>query len=263
MMFLILLLLASSPAKSVDTAVSDRAWTMLKEGVSSSSAVKRAKAVHALGLGGIRTESMAEKALTDSDKNVRAEAAAALLLMNATGARPNLRACLKDKEVQVVMACANTLYQFKDPAAFEVYYAILTGQRRSHEGLVQSQLDTLRDRKQMEMLAFQTGIGFVPYGGTAWEAIKTIEHDASTPVRALAAQRLSKDPSKTTTAGLEKYAMDKKPQVRQAVLQAISQRGDPSFLNTVETLLFDDNESVRYDAAATVILLSGRVSKKR
>lgn len=257
------LLLVGSVTKPVETPVTNRAWTLLKEGLSNTNAGKRMKAVHALGLAGLRTQSMAETALTDPDKLVRAEAAAALLQMNAVGASPKLRQCLKDKELQVVLACANTLYEFKDPAAYEIYYDILTGERRSHTGLLQSQLDTLHDRRQLEMLAFQTGIGFVPYGGTAWQAIKTIERDDSSPIRALAATRLAKDPSKATTAGLEKYAQDKKPQVREAVLQAIAVRGDPALMNTVETLLGDDNESVRFDAAATVISLSDRTESGR
>lgn len=182
--------------------------------------------------------------------------------MHAVGALPKLRECLKDKEVQVVLACANALYQFKDPAAYEVYFALLTGQRRSHESLLQSQLDTLHDRKQLEKLAFETGIGFVPYGGAAWQAIRTVTHDDSSPIRALAATRLATDPQPSTTKALIKYAVDKKPLVREAVIQAIVKRGDPSLLNTVETLLGDENDAVRYDAAAAVIALSGRRSAK-
>jgi HEAT repeat protein len=235
---------------------------MLKQGVVDPDASKRIKAVHALGLAGLHTQFLAEKALTDADKQVRSEAAAALEQMHAVSARPKLRECLKDQEVQVVLACANTLYQFKDPAAYEVYYALLTGERRSHESLLQSQLDTLRDRKQVEKLAFETGIGFVPYGGAAWQAIRTVTHDDASPVRALAAARLATDPQPSTTSALAKYALDKKPQVRQAVLQAIVKRGDPSLLNTVEVLLGDENDSVRYAAAAAFISLSSRPAAK-
>jgi HEAT repeat protein len=48
--------------------------------------------------------------------------------------------------------------------------------------------------------------------------------------------------------------------VREAVVEAIARRGDPALLKTVTTLLYDDNESVRFDAAATVISLSRRAS---
>lgn len=108
---------------------------------------------------------MAEVALNDADKDVRSEAATSLGRMNARQARPRLRACLNDNEIQVVLACTNALYLFKDPVAYQVYYALLTGNRKSSQGLPQSQLNTLHDRKQLEKLAFETGIGFVPFGG--------------------------------------------------------------------------------------------------
>lgn len=235
---------------------------MLKEGVADKSAVKRAKAVHALGLlKDNEAQRMAEKALDDSDKEVRSEAAAALGKMNRADARPKLRACLNDKEIQVVLACTNSLYLLKDPMADEVYYALLTGERKSSKGLLQSQLDTLRDRKQLEKLAFETGIGFVPYGGMGWEAIKTIRLDDASPVRALAAQRLAADPDPKSAQALGEGLNDKKSQVRAAVIEAIAKRGDPALLTDVIALLDDTDDSVRDDAAAAVISLSRGRSK--
>jgi len=258
-MIAFLLLLAVLAVPTADSSQSQRAWTMLKEGVADKSAVKRAKAVHALGLlKDNEAQNMAEKALDDPDKGVRSEAATALGKMNRADVRPKLRACLNDKEIQVVLACTNSLYILKDPKANEVYYALLTENRKSSKGLLQSQLDTLRDRKQVEKLAFETGIGFVPYGGMGWEAIKTIRQDDASPVRALAAQRLASDPDPKSATALAEYTNDKKPRVRVAVIEAIAKRGDPALLTDVIALLGDGDDSVRYDAAATVISLSGR-----
>lgn len=262
-MILFLLFFAAAAPAPVQPSAVDRAWTMLKQEVSASSGTQRADAVHALGIAGIPTESMAEKALADQDKHVRIEAAASLLQMHAMNARPKLRACLKDPEVQVVMACANTLYEFKDPAAFDVYYSVLTGERRSHESLLQSQMDTLKDRKQVEKLAFQAGIGFVPYGGMAWQAIETVTRNDGASVMALSALRLADDPNSSSVKALAKYALDKHVAVREAVVQAIAKRGDPELMNTAEILLTDDNESVRDDAAAAIIALSNRKKGRR
>jgi HEAT repeat protein len=242
-----------------NSSPSQRAWTMLKEGVADKSATKRARAVHALGLlKNDDAERMAETALGDSDKDVRSEAAAVLGKMNRADARPKLRACLNDKEIQVVLACTNSLYMLKDPKAQEVYYALLTETRKSSKGLLQSQLDTLRDRKQVEKLAFETGIGFMPYGGMGWEAIKTIKQDDASPVRALAAQRLATDPDPKSATALAEFTNDKKPQVRVAVIEAIAKRGDPALLSDVVARLADADESVRFTAAAAVISLSQR-----
>jgi HEAT repeat protein len=47
-----------------------------------------------------------------------------------------------------------------------------------------------------------------------------------------------------------------------AVVEAIAKRGDPSLLFSVGPLLYDDNDSVRYEAAAAVIRLSGRKTQR-
>jgi len=255
-----LLLLLAFPAAAPDTpSPSQQAWTILKDGAADKSGAKRAKAVHSLGLIADRqAQSMAEEALADLDKEVRSEAAIALGRMRALPSRPKLRACLDDKEVQVVLACTNSLYLLKDPIAFEVYYALLTEERKSSGGLVQSQLDTLHDRRQLEKLAFETGIGFVPFGGMGWQAIKTIAHDDASPVRALAAERLATDPDPKSAKALADYLADKKARVREAVVEAIARRGDSALLKAVIPLLDDENEGVRFDAAATVIRLSQR-----
>ncbi len=255
----LLLLLATPASPPAKAPPSKQAWTILKDAVADKSADRRVKAVHSLGLIRDRqAQSLAEEALSDSDKNVRTEAALSLGRMNATTARPKLRACLDDKEIQVVLACTNSLYLLKDPVAYEVYYALLTEERKSSKGLLQSQIDTLRDRKQLEKLAFETGIGFVPYGGLGWQTIKTIAHDDASPVRALAAERLATDTDAKSAKALADYLTDKKTRVREAVVEAIAKRGDPALLKIMIDLLDDENDAVRYDAAATVIYLSGR-----
>jgi HEAT repeat protein len=261
---LVLLFLAVPAIRPAKLPPVEQAWAMLKDGVADSSAPRRAKAVHSLGLLKDRqAQSMAEKALTDPDKGVRVEAAVALGDMNARTARPKLHACLDDTEVQVVLACTNSLYRFKDPIAYDIYYALLTGGRKSSKGLVQSQLDVLHNRKQLEKMVFETGIGFVPFGGVGLQAFRTVTHDDVSPVRALAAQRLATDPDPTSAKALSDYVFDKKNKVREAVVEAIARRGDPALLKTVATLLYDDNESVRYDAAAAVIYLSRRSAAPR
>jgi len=254
-LFLLLLAPPTNPPADPSTG---HAWTILKDGVADKGAVRRAKAVHALGLinKDRQAQTLAEEALGDIDKAVRSEAATSLGRMNATTSRAKLRACLSDKETLVVLACTNSLYILKDPIAFEVYYALLTEQRKSSQGLLQSQLDTLRDHKQLEQLAFETGIGFVPYGGMAWQAIKTVTHDDASPVRALAAERLATDPDPKSATALADYLTDKKTRVREAVIEAIAKRGDKALLTAVVGLLDDETDSVRYDAAAAVICLS-------
>jgi HEAT repeat protein len=258
MIALFLLVTSYNAVTTPESAAAKQAWTILQEGAADKSANRRSDAVHALGLiHDHRAQILAEDALSDPDKGVRSEAATSLGRMEARSARAKLRSCLNDKEVQVVLACTNSLYILKDPVAYDVYYALLTEQRKSSKGLLQSQLDTLRDRKQLEKLAFETGIGFVPYGGMAWTAIKTIAHDDISPVRALAAERLATDPDPRSEEALTAYLGDRKTRVREAVIEAIAKRRDPKLLKSVVDLLDDDIGSVRYEAAAAVICLGG------
>ena len=258
MIALLLLLALEPPPASVPKPV-DRAWSILDGGIENKDPAKRAKAVHALGLlrSSRRAQDFAEKALEDENQEVRVEAATALGRLGLSSARPKLRRALDDKEVKVVIAATNALYELKDPAAFDVYYALLTGERKSSAGLMQSQLDRLRNRKDMEKLAFETGVGFVPFGGIGYEAWKTITHDDASPIRALAASRLARDPDAKSADALIQSRFDKKWQVRAAVVNAIAERRDRSLLDPVISLMDDENDNVRYDAAATVVELSG------
>lgn len=260
MLVVLFILLALTASPQQDSASVDTGWSILKEGVNDKSSDKRAKAVIALGLlpHNVLAETWAEQALKDDNADVRASAAAALGKMEAVSARPKLREALQDKDVKVVLAAADTLSHFKDPAAYEVYYALLTGERKSSSGLLQSQLDILKNRKQLEQLAFQTGMGFVPFGGMGYQAWKTITHDASTPVRAQAAERLASDPDKKSGKALFDATSNDKWQIRAAAVNALNERGDPSLLEAVVSRMYDSNDTVRFYAAAAVINLSAQ-----
>jgi HEAT repeat protein len=251
-------LLAWAVPPAPEPAPVDRAWHILKGGVEDRSSDKRAKAVKALALltANRQAEEMALKALCDPSSNVRAAAATTLGQMDDLGAKPKLREALNDKEVKVVIAAANALYALKDPAAYDVYYELLTGKRKGSDGLLHSELNTLKDRREVERLAFETGLGFVPFGGMGWEAWKTMTKDDTSPVRAAAAEKLAHDPDPATATALGDACFDHKWSVRAAAAAAIAKRNDPKLLSSVEPLLRDDNDLVRFDAAAAVIRLS-------
>ncbi len=257
-MICILLMLTVSAAPQPEEAPVDTAWSVLQDGVQSKSSDRRAKAVHALGLllKNQKAQGMAEKALTDVNADVRLEGATALGQIGATSSKAKLEALFEDKDVKVVVAAANALYILKDPAAYEVYYALLTGERKSSASLLQTQLNTLRDRKAMEKLAFETGIGFVPFGGMGYEAWKTVTQDDTSAVKAAAADKLATDPDPKSGRALAKSCSDKKWRVRVAAVNAIAKRGDPALLPSLVPLLTDENDAVQYEAAAAILYLS-------
>jgi HEAT repeat protein len=259
-MLSVVILLAVSTIPVLKGDPVDKAWKILNDALTNKTAEKRAEGVQALG--SIKTnhkaEALAEKAMSDPESSVRAAAATALGEMKAEAARPKLRAALQDKNLKVVLAATNALYALHDPAAYDVYYALLTGKQKSSQSLMQTQLDTLKDRKQVEQLALETGIGFVPFGGMGWQAWKTLTRDDSSPIKATAAERIANDPDPKSAEALQVASLDKRWRVRAAVANAMGLRGDPKMIGDVAPMLLDDSESVRLEAAAAVITLAGK-----
>jgi HEAT repeat protein len=264
MIALLLLFIApDAPAKDAPPVAS--AWSVLDYGVADNSADRRSQAVHALALleGNAHAGKLAARALKDSNADVRAEAANTLGRMHAASAAPLLKQALKDQEVKVVLSAAGALYELKDPASYDVYYAVLTGQQKSAPGLVESQLARLKNRKDVESLAIETGIGFIPFGSLGYQAWKTITQDNSSLVKAAAALRLASDPDPKSGQALADACKDDSWQVRAAAAQAIARRGDSALMVNLTPLLNDPTDAVRYQSAASVIWLSQHPHKRR
>jgi HEAT repeat protein len=236
----------------------DRAWSILESGLADKSADTREKAVHALGLiaNNSKAQQLAENALSDAKPEVKASAAKALGHMGAKSAVPKLIEAVKTNDTGVVLSAANALYVLGDPRAYEVYYAVLIGTRKSGETLIDSQMKMLKDPKAMAQMGFEQGIGFIPFAGVGLSVLKATTKDDTSPIRAAAAQKLVRDPDPKTSEALMQTASDKKWLVRAAVVDAIANRGDPALLKAVWPLLDDSNETVRFNAAATILRLT-------
>jgi HEAT repeat protein len=236
----------------------EQAWEILRANVSEKDTGKRAQAVRVLGL--LRSESealeMARKALGDEKPEVRAAAATALGQMHARPSIPRLRTLLSDKEPSVVLAAASALMTFKDQSAYDVYYEVLTGERKTGKGLITGEMQTMRDPKKLAEQGFNEGIGFVPFAGIGWSAFKTLRTDDVSPIRAAAAKMLADDKDPESGDALVQAASNKSWIVRAAALESIAKRGDPNLLEGIVGALADENTSVRSTAAATVIRLS-------
>jgi hypothetical protein len=142
-----------------------QAWNILRAGVNEKNTGKRTQAVRALRLlpGDPEAVEMAEKALQDQKPAVRAAAATALGLMGCKASIPELKKTLSDEEPSVVLAAAHALQVLNDPAGYEVYYEVLTGERKSADGLVDQGVETLKDGKKMTELGVEEGLGFIPF----------------------------------------------------------------------------------------------------
>jgi len=236
-----------------------KAWDMLVTAAFSPRTTERTNGIRALGLlrDTVRARELAENALSDPKPEVRTAAATALGQMHATESIPKLEHALSDTKIPVVMAAAQSLRALKDDkSAYEVYYGLLTGERKSGDGLIAQQLETLHNPKELAQIGFSEGIGFVPFAGIGWDAWRTIHKKDPNPVRAVAASLLAHDPDPASARALVKATNDKNWIVRAAAVEAIAQRGDSSLLPKVQMKFDDKNPKVRYSAAAAVIRLS-------
>ncbi|HEV2348962.1 MAG TPA: HEAT repeat domain-containing protein [Terriglobia bacterium] len=237
----------------------EHAWSILETGAADKNPDNRALAVRTLGIitRDPKAVGIAEKALNDVKPEVRKSGATALGVMNCTSCIGRLKVVLSDKDASVVLAAAHALWTLKDTLnADEVYYAVLTGKRKSGSGLISEGMDTLRDRKKMAQFGVEEGIGFIPFAGFGYSAVQVLRKDDVSPVRAAAAAILATDPDPKSGEALVKAASDKSWIVRAAALDALAKRGDSKVLENIIPLMEDKKTLVRYTAAAAVIQLS-------
>jgi hypothetical protein len=249
---------AQKPTPKAHQTSKEKAWQLLDTACTGDKTIARATAVGVLGLlpGNARAREMAEKALADEKAEVRSAAAVALGAMHSKASIAKLRKAADDQDPSVALAAAYSLIELHDDSGYEVYYGVLTGERKGKKGGIASQTAILRDPKKMVELGIQEGIGFIPFAGIGWQAFKVIRKGDPSPVRAAAAKILTNDPDPDTTKALADAVADKNWVVRTAVLEALAKRGDPSILDTVELYMDDDKDAVKYTAAAAVLRLS-------
>jgi len=266
-LLIIFLLSATSTFTFAEEARQDpheQAWQILRKGLEERKAPERAVAVQALSLlpDNRRATTFAITALHDKNAEVRTAAAVVLGQQHARSAVPELKQALTDSEITVVLAAAHSLLLLKDPSGYDVYYAILMGDRKSGAGLLESQIKRIKDPKQLAEIGISEGVGFVPFGGMGYEAFREIRKHDTSPVRATAARFLANDPDPMSEDALVQTALaDNDEGVRLAALDALTQRGDPRCIEELLKNFTDDRSAVRYRTAAVVLYLSAVHSK--
>jgi len=259
-------LLMITLARATAQEPAEQAWGILQSAATSSSSSERLAAMRVLQLlpGQAKAAQLAEQGLLDKDPSVRSSAALSLGTMQSKGSIPKLvTAVHAEKDGDVVMAYAKALTELGDERGYEVYYAIVTGTRKSGQGLVGGQEqelnNVLRNPQQMEAMAFEQGIGFVPFGGIGFKAYQTIRsaQEKQPIVEAAAIRVLATDPDPRTGKALATAATTSKSSlVRAAAYDAIARRKEKSFLPVIKVGLGDEKTEVKVTAAAAVIRLS-------
>lgn len=243
----------------------DNAWTILQAGAENKDTDQRVITMRVLELisRDAKAVSMAEKGLQDKEEQVRAAAALSLGVMEDKSAVPKLRAVVKsDSEGAVVLAAAKALIQLGDPKGYEVFYAVITGSRKSGESLVGSQekelTQLLKNPQQMEKMAFEQGMGFVPFGGISLQAFQTVHANKQKApmLKATSIKALAKDPDPRSEKVIVAATSDKNWLVRAAAFDALARHGNAAVLPDLSAGLTDDKAEVKLTAAAAVAHLS-------
>ena len=235
-----------------------QAWTVLNTGLAGKTSGERAVAVRALGLltNDPRAPDLAMQALADPKPEVIAAAADALGELKYQAARPKIKETLRSNNENpvIVLACARSLLELGDEEAYAVYYAILTGERKSGESLTQRQKKTIKDPKKMA----ETGLTFIPipFAGLGYGAFKAFTRDDASPAQAAAAKMLINDPDPKSREALINALKHKSSIVRVAAVDSLAHRDDPTVIPQLEPSLSDDKDVVRYTAAAAIIRLA-------
>jgi HEAT repeat protein len=241
-------------------------WPVLETALAQKGAGQRVAAVRVLGLisEDLHAAELAVRALKDPNSDVRAAAATALGQMHATSVDASLKQALNDKNLSVVMASAHALRLLNDPACYDTYYEIFTGERKNDASMISQEMKVLHDPKQVARMGFNEGIGYVPFAGIPWEALQTIMKDRKDGAAAKAAliAALATDPEPRTGKLLLKASKNPNWILRVAALEAIAKRGDASLVPEIESRISDSKREVRFTAAATVIYLED-IAKSR
>jgi HEAT repeat protein len=240
--------------------VQSRAWSILEGDLAQKASSERLAAVRVLALlpGDRRAARLARRALKDPSALVRAAAATSLGQMHATESDADLKQALNDGQLSVVMAAAHALRLLNDPACYEAYYAIYTGERKDDSGMIAQEMKVLHDPKQVAEMGFNEGIGYLPFASIGWEALQTIMKDRKNGAAARAAliSALATDPDRRTGAMLLDASENPNWVIRVAALEAIAKREDSSLLPKLASRMADSRHEARDAAAATIIRLS-------
>ena len=249
-------LVFGTPCTSLATAgqsLRDEAWGILDGGLQDKNVDKRAEVLAALGVaaGDARALKTLEECLQDPKPEIRTAAVAALGDMNAKSSLPKIKALLSDSDAKTTLAIAAVLQKFGDSEGFEIYYELVTGERKDGQKIT----DSIKNRKGLEKMGAETAIGFLPFGGVATGAYDYISGSNKSGANAYvtAVNALAEDSDPQVKKALVHAAFGGKVPVRVAALRALAKRGDPTVVNDIEPAMHSDKAVVSYTAAAAIL----------
>ena len=255
-----------SPSVNVDTA-----WSMLTSAIlDTKHPALQTQALAALGNIGSnpRAAKMIIEAMHAPDLDVRTAAVLAAGQSPAQTAKRNfsmeLRTLLDDKEPQVAVAAASTLWKMGDHSGEDILVAVAAGERKASAGLMDSTRHTITTDLHNPSTITRIGalqgasmlLGPFGFGITAYEYIHKNGADTSRP---LAIELIAQSKTKPIHDELINALTDKDVGVRAAAAKALGEYHDKETASAIANLFYDSKPPVRLTAAAAYLRASGAV----
>jgi len=263
---------AARPEHDSRAVDNDTAWSLLTSAVSDTKRpVIRIQGLAALG--DIASRPRAAKLILDAMKDPDFDVRTAAVLATGQSAAPlakrtfsmELRNLLDDKEPQVAVAAASTLWKMGDHSGEDILVAVADGERKASAGLIDSTRHTittdLHNPSTLARIGALQGasmlLGPFGFGITAYEYIHKNGADTSRP---LAIELLSQEKTKPIHDELINALTDKDVGVRAAAAKALGDYHDKETAAAIANLFYDSKSPVRLTAAAAYLRSSGAVA---
>ena len=109
----------------------------------------------------------------------------------------------------------------------------------------------LKDPKALSRLGLEAGVGFIPFGGVG-QGLKMATADTVSPGAGGRCPEAARDPDPKSVSALADVTKDEKWLVRAAAVGPSRAAKNPSAIQVITPLLNDENDVVRFNAAAAV-----------
>lgn len=259
---------AAKPAHDSPTVDFDTAWSLLTAAVTDPKHPQtRIQALAALGTIGSspRAVKLVSDAMKDPDLDVRTAAVLAAGQSKNRAFIPHLSELMDDKEPQVAVAAASTLWKMGDRSGEDILLAVADGERKASAGLVDSTRHTistdLHSPSTLARIGAMQGasmlLGPFGFGITAYEYIHKNGGESARPI---AIELLSQQKSNPIHQELLSALDDKDLGVRAAAAKALGDYRDKTTAAAIANLFYDPKQPVRLTAAAAYLRSSGAVA---
>jgi HEAT repeat protein len=235
---------------------------ILRQALAASQPETRKQAVLALSLVGARFASVLQYMLEDADIDVRLASIESLADVKTTRATAALRRALDSEVPEVSFAAAKALWDLNEAVGKDELLAVLNGESKSaSSAFTKQKRDMLRQMHSPHailLLALRQGIGLVPvpHLGLGIASMNAILADPEVSGRAAAALLLGHAKDQATLDALKDALSDKEWSVRAAAVHSLAMQDDPRLAADLVPLLEDENQAVRFRAAAGYLRLS-------